>query len=104
MTDRPMLVTGADGMLGQALRRRFTGAGAPPGGVLWADVAELDITDEASVAEYLARHRPGVILNCAAYTDVDGSESRRELAFRVTPRPSATWPARRPGPTPCWSR
>ena len=81
-----MLVTGADGMLGSALRRRFAGGDAPAGGVIWTDVAELDITDAAAVTALVRRHRPGVIVNCAAYTDVDGCESHEEATVGVNVR------------------
>lgn len=76
-------MTGAKGMLGSALRRRLAdGDGGGLGReVIWTDVEELDITDRAAVADGVARHRPGVILNCAAMTDVDGCESRSDAAF-----------------------
>jgi dTDP-4-dehydrorhamnose reductase len=83
VSDRPILVTGADGMLGHALRRRWTEPDAPPHPVLWTDVAQLDITHAAAVSDYVAAHRPAAILNLAAMTDVDGCESRQDLAFRI---------------------
>jgi len=45
--------------------------------------AELDITHGAAVAEALRRHRPDVVANCAAYTDVDGAESDEAAAMRI---------------------
>jgi dTDP-4-dehydrorhamnose reductase len=44
---------------------------------------ELDVTDRASVAEAFERVRPDAVLNCAAWTDVDGAETHREAAFAV---------------------
>ncbi len=43
--------------------------------------AELDITDEGAVEEAIWRVRPEALLNCAAWTDVDGAESHREQAY-----------------------
>ena len=83
MSERPILVTGADGMLGRALQERLTLPDGPVADILWTDVPELDITDEAAARRIIERERPGVIVNCAAMTDVDGCEGRREEAFRV---------------------
>jgi len=70
-------------MLGVALRRRFARADVPGGEVIWTDVRELDITDAGAVERFVRDRRPRVILNCAALTDVDGCEARRDEAFRV---------------------
>jgi dTDP-4-dehydrorhamnose reductase len=45
--------------------------------------AELDIAEEASVADAFARVRPDAALNCAAWTDVDGAETHSEEAHAV---------------------
>ena len=47
------------------------------------DLPELDITDASSVSDALARVRPDAVLNCAAWTDVDGAETHREQAHAV---------------------
>ncbi len=78
-----MLITGADGMLASALRRRFARSDGPREEVLWTDVEQLDITDSRAVEEFVRWHRPDVIVNCAALTDVDGCEGREDEAFRV---------------------
>ncbi len=74
-----LLLTGAGGQLGEAVRRL---AGAE-----WALIAltraDLDIADEAAVASALDTHRPEIIVNAAAYTAVDKAENEPELAFRV---------------------
>jgi dTDP-4-dehydrorhamnose reductase len=73
-----ILVTGAGGMLGLALRR--AGAGQD---VLGLTRAELDITDAAQVASALGGSRPGAVINCAAWTDVDGAQSDPEGAHAI---------------------
>ena len=45
--------------------------------------AELDVGDSGSVWRAFARENPDVVVNCAAYTDVDGSEDDYEAAWRV---------------------
>ena len=74
-----VLVTGAAGMLGTELvplfRREFD--------VTPADVAEFDLRDAAATDAFVAEAKPAVVINCAAYTDVDGAESDPEAAFDV---------------------
>ena len=72
-----ILVVGSKGMLGQELMGLF-GSGAR--GV---DVEDIDITDLASVQRVLLTLKPRVVVNAAAYTDVDGCETNRELALQV---------------------
>jgi dTDP-4-dehydrorhamnose reductase len=75
-----LLVTGAEGMLGHDVRR----AGERAGHALVAvDLPELDITDAAAVRAYFAQRRVDAVVNCAAWTDVDGAESHREQARAV---------------------
>ena len=45
--------------------------------------ADLDIADSGAVWRVLAREKPDVVVNCAAYTDVDGAEDDLEGASRV---------------------
>lgn len=75
-----ILVTGAGGMLAQALVPELRGRGHE---VLALVRAELDVTDEVAVASMLARHRPHVVVQCAAYTAVDAAEADEAAAFRV---------------------
>jgi len=74
-----VLVTGAAGMLGTELvpllRRAFD--------VTPADVTEFDVRDPAATDAFVAAAAPEVIINCAAYTDVDGAESDPETAFDI---------------------
>ncbi len=78
----PILITGAQGMLGSDLVPRLREQVAPAE-LIAVDIDGLDITVEDQVREKVNAIRPAVIINCAAYTDVDGCESERDLAFRV---------------------
>ncbi|MGI9019673.1 MAG: dTDP-4-dehydrorhamnose reductase [Solirubrobacterales bacterium] len=74
------LVTGAGGMLG----RDVTEALAAHGHEIFALTrSELDITDGPAVDATVGRIEPDVIVNCAAYTDVDGAESNERAATVV---------------------
>ena len=72
-----ILVVGAKGMLGRDLMEVL---GEEARGV---DVEEIDITSFDSTRKVLYTLRPKVVINCAAYTDVDGCETNRELAMQV---------------------
>jgi dTDP-4-dehydrorhamnose reductase len=78
----PVLVAGAGGQLGRELVRVF-GAARQAGLVVGLTHAELDVSDRAAVHAAVATHRPGLVVNCAAWTDVDGCELDPELAHRV---------------------
>lgn len=72
-----ILVTGADGQLGSAMRKAArNGADS----YLFAGKHELDITDAAAVRKTVAENHIGAIVNCAAYTDVDGAEDDPDRA------------------------
>lgn len=72
-----ILVTGANGQLGNEMRRVSTGSADR---YLFTDVAELDITDAEAVERTVRREDIGVIVNCAAYTNVDRAEQDRATA------------------------
>lgn len=67
-------------MLGQDLTRAATAAGDE---VTALARTELDIADPAAVQAAVAAHAPGVVVNCAAYTNVDGAETEVKAAFAV---------------------
>lgn len=73
-----ILIIGAKGMLGQALAKEFAGADLG----LW-DKEEIDITDFLNSKAKIQNLKPHAIINCAAYTDVDGCEDNPEAAFKV---------------------
>lgn len=72
-----ILVTGANGQLGSEMRR--LGA-VSPNNYIFTDVAELDITDAAAVLSMVKINDIAVIINCAAYTNVDKAESDEATA------------------------
>jgi dTDP-4-dehydrorhamnose reductase len=75
-----LLVTGAAGMLGRDVMLAAENAGHE---VVGFGHAELDVTDAEAVAGKVEAERPGVVVNCAAWTDVDGAEEREAEATRV---------------------
>ena len=75
-----ILVTGALGQLGSELR--LVAAGAADN-YIYTDVAELDITDREAVNAFVASQDVDVIINCAAFTDVDRAEDVPDLAERI---------------------
>lgn len=47
------------------------------------DLPELDITDFNNVIKKIVNKNPNIIINCAAYTDVDGCENNKDTAYKV---------------------
>ena len=72
-----ILITGANGQLGRSLQRL---GGVSPHNYICTDVAELDITDAGAVLRAVREHRIDVIVNCAAYTDVEKAEEAEARA------------------------
>jgi dTDP-4-dehydrorhamnose reductase len=75
-----LLITGANGMLAHDVRRVAQRAGHE---LVLIDLPELDITDAGAVEAFFERERPEVSVNCAAWTDVDGAETKRAQAHAV---------------------
>ncbi len=75
-----MLVFGAGGMLGQDFLRAAKLANHEVEGLVRTDV---DITDADAVERAVAFHAPDAVVNCAAFTNVDGAEDEAEEAMRV---------------------
>ena len=72
-----ILVTGANGQLGTCMRNA---AKHSKDNYIFTDVAELDITDAEAVARMVSDNGINVIVNCAAYTNVDKAESDADFA------------------------
>ncbi|MDE5668565.1 MAG: dTDP-4-dehydrorhamnose reductase [Duncaniella sp.] len=72
-----ILVTGANGQLGTALRNSTNDS---KDNYIFTDVAELDITDAEAVGKAVKDNSIDVIVNCAAYTNVDKAEDDAQFA------------------------
>jgi dTDP-4-dehydrorhamnose reductase len=76
-----ILVTGANGQLGNELRRlcrNFPGLE-----FIFTDVDMLDITNPDAVSVFMEASKPAIVINCAAYTDVDGAEENAKQARKI---------------------
>lgn len=87
-----VLITGANGLLGQKLATHFSkwyevlSTGLEPESFLATknlQYARLDITDFSMLDEIVADFQPELILNAAAYTDVDGCQENKEKAWQA---------------------
>jgi dTDP-4-dehydrorhamnose reductase len=75
-----VVVTGAAGQLGKDVLLELERKNHQAFG---ADRQQLDITIEEEVIAYISEIKPDVILNCAAYTNVDAAEENEEDAYRI---------------------
>ena len=74
-----VLITGSHGMLAADLIRVLEGTCD----LYTPKEKDLDICDHDSVQSAVRKIRPDVVVNCAAFTDVDGCETRQETAFSI---------------------
>lgn len=78
----PILITGSRGMLGSDLVQELSDRWGTSS-IVATDHNTLDITDAVQVEYFLKSQPASVIINAAAYTDVDGAETDREKAYSV---------------------
>ena len=76
-----ILVTGANGQLGREMR--CVAAEMPRHDYVFTDIDELDICDAQAVMNLVLAQQVDVIVNCAAYTNVDAAESNESLAEKL---------------------
>jgi len=74
-----ILLFGRNGQLGWELQRTL----APLGHILSIDQADLDLSRQTDLEAFILREKPNLIVNAAAYTNVDAAEDDRELAFAI---------------------
>lgn len=75
-----VLVTGGNGQLGEAIRCAAEGSA---NSYSFATIEELDICNSADVECYITVNKFDVVINCAAYTDVEGAEDNIEAAYAI---------------------
>ena len=75
-----VLVTGSKGQLGSTLVEFLENRNIR---VQPANKEDLDITAKESVRKFISEAKPSLIVNCAAYTDVEKAEDERDKAFAV---------------------
>ena len=90
---KKVFITGANGLLGQAIISLFTretnyelitsSVEDKPFLEYGHRYEKLDITDKEEVKRVIGRYSPDVIVNCAAFTDVDKCETEREFSWRL---------------------
>lgn len=74
-----VLITGGAGQLGSDVRSEFSEKAA----AISVDIPDFDITNLEAVVRYLRHVGPSAVIHCAAYADVDGSESDHDRAYSV---------------------
>lgn len=87
-----ILITGCKGQLGAEIIKQLKTGRSEIGRIpealvsseiFEADLPEVDISDEKGTIAYVSDIRPDVVINCAAFTNVDGCETDRDTAFRA---------------------
>lgn len=78
-----ILVTGAHGQLGQELKQRASQAETEHQSFFFTDKETLDITLPDHLIPFVERNRIDTLVNCAAFTDVDGAETNQQQAWLI---------------------
>lgn len=76
-----ILITGANGQLGNEMR--VLSAQYTQHTYYFTDIAELDITSREAVNQFVADNEIDIIVNCAAYTNVDKAEIDEDMAHKI---------------------
>ena len=81
MGDNMILITGANGQLGYDFQRLFDSLKIK---YIATDIVDFDITDEKSIDDFFLKYSNiSLIINCAAYNDVDKAESEIDLCNKL---------------------
>lgn len=76
-----ILITGANGQLGNEMR--VLSAQQTQHTYFFTDIAELDITSREAVSQFVTDNAIDIIVNCAAYTNVDKAETDEDMAHKI---------------------
>ena len=74
-----ILITGSNGMLGHDLIEALKDNHE----LVLTTSRTLDITDKERVFDFISQNKPDIVINSAAYTDVDGCEENQDLAYGI---------------------
>ena len=84
MGDNMILITGANGQLGYDFQRLFDSLEIK---YIATDIVDFDITDEKSIDDFFLKHNNiSLIINCAAYNDVDKAETDSDFCMLLNSR------------------
>ena len=75
-----ILITGSNGQLGNSIRRVTEDS---QDNYIFTDIQELDITNPEAVKTFIEENHIDVIVNCAAFTNVDAAEDHEETAMKI---------------------
>ena len=75
-----ILITGANGMVAKATTNYCNSIGDQ---VVALTRQKLDIADTKQVEDKFSLEKPDIVINCAAYTDVDGAETNQEICYKA---------------------
>ena len=83
-----ILVTGKNGQLGRSIQKIVNtdtkiGNNQSPNDFIFVGREELDLSSESSISHYFKNNKFDIIINCAAYTQVDKAEQEAELANQI---------------------
>lgn len=80
---KKILVTGANGQLGQCLKKQSKSLNPEEFQFVFVGRNELDIANEKEIQKFLTQNTFDFLVNCAAYTAVDLAETDKEMAFKI---------------------
>lgn len=82
-----ILITGSNGQLGKELVNQLKSINQSTNQLKYTILAttrdDLDISNQISVDDFILYNKPDVVINCAAYTKVDGCEDNIEIAYKI---------------------
>ncbi len=76
-----ILITGANGQLGKSIKKLEPDF--PAHKFIYTDIQELDIVNKPDTEQFINFHKPDIIINCAAYNQVDKAEEESEIARKI---------------------